>query len=122
MSRRFSRKNLCTRASIMSLPYIQMTPGHWGIAPRLIWQMERSIRAIADARSAYQADDNSYNRDLFIEALTAGLTSDFGKHRQELRDLAQLVKLDSERAMFFCACWPAGCKRPANRWRRWTHT
>src|SRR5262249_42027370 len=29
--------------------------------------------AIADARRAYEADDNSYNRDLFIEALTAGL-------------------------------------------------
>jgi outer membrane protein assembly factor BamB/tetratricopeptide (TPR) repeat protein len=56
--------------------------------------------AIADARRAYEVDDNSYNRDLFIEALTAGLTSDFGKHRQELRDLEQLVKLDSERAMF----------------------
>jgi outer membrane protein assembly factor BamB/tetratricopeptide (TPR) repeat protein len=61
---------------------------------------EKIDSAIANARRAYEADDNSYNRDLFIEALTAGLTSDFGKHRQELRDLEQLVKLDSERAMF----------------------
>jgi outer membrane protein assembly factor BamB len=82
---------------------LEKTPGNaWALGHRAEIELAdgKIDSAIADARRAYQADDNSYNRDLFIEALTAGLTSDFGKHRQELRDLEQLVKLDSERAMF----------------------
>ncbi|HEY2882858.1 MAG TPA: PQQ-binding-like beta-propeller repeat protein [Pirellulales bacterium] len=74
----------------------------WALAHRgeIALDAGRIDDAIADIRQAYQADDSPLNRDLMIDALRVGLTKDFAKHRNDLHDLEQLVKLDSERAMF----------------------
>lgn len=73
----------------------------WALAHRGELELTRGNLddAITDLRRAYQKDDNSYNRDLYIEVLRTALAKDFNKHQADLRDWEQLAKLDSERAV-----------------------
>ncbi|HEY2759578.1 MAG TPA: PQQ-binding-like beta-propeller repeat protein, partial [Pirellulales bacterium] len=55
--------------------------------------------ALVDLRHAYQLDDNSYNRELYIEAMRSAISQDFNNHRDDLRDWERIAKLDSELAI-----------------------
>ena len=74
----------------------------WALAHRGEIELDdgRIDDAIVDVRKAYQAEASPFNRDMLIEALIAGLTKDFQKHKSDVDDLEQLVQLDHERAAF----------------------
>jgi outer membrane protein assembly factor BamB len=74
----------------------------WALAHRGEIELEAGEldAAIADLRRAYQPSGDPWNRELLFEALLAGLTQDFNKHRDALPDLEQLVRDDRERGTY----------------------
>ncbi len=74
----------------------------WALAHRGEMALEdgKVDQAIEDVRHAFQIDASPFNRDLLVEVLTAGLTTDFQKHKGAVDDLEHLVQLDHERAVF----------------------